>query len=177
MAAGASGCALLPRKTFRGGAAAGPGTLLAIAGISLTCFTAAGCGSEGIAEGATASVYVTAPLCGEAEKALAEHGAEVGEVRLEVRCLPAVTRGGRPDLAAIGAGARQATEDSTAIAYIGPTESTAVEFSKKILEEAGIARISTSSGARTMAKLIKAVDEAGRASNLRASVNQSLGSG
>jgi hypothetical protein len=93
-------------------------------------------------------------------------------VRLRVKCLPEAST-----LAAIGAGARRAVEDSSTIAYIGPADRKATQFSKTILEEAAIAQIPTSSGATAMAKLIRAVDEAGDTSNLRESVDESLGSG
>jgi hypothetical protein len=135
----------------------------------------AGCGeAEGVAEGATATAYVVAPLCGEAEQALAEHGAKAGEVRVRIDCLSESERRGKPDLAAIGAGARRATEDSTSIAYVTTTDPTAIRFSETILEEAGIAQLPTSSGATAMAQLLHAVAEAGNASNLRESVDKSL---
>jgi hypothetical protein len=131
----------------------------------------AGCGEQGIGEGAAASVYVTAPLCGGAGRELAQDGASTGEVRLRVKCLPEAS-----DLAAIGAGARRAVEDSSTIAYIGPTDRKPIEFSETILEEAAIPRIPTSSGATAMDQLIQAVAEAGDTSNLRESVNKSLSS-
>jgi hypothetical protein len=138
----------------------------------------AGCSeAEGVAEGAIATAYVVAPLCGKAEQALAEHGAKAGEVRMRIGCLPASGRGGRADLAAIGAGARRTIEDSTSIAYVTTTDPTAIRFSETILEEAGIAQLPTSSGAKAMAQLLHAVAEAGNASNLRESVDKSLGNG
>jgi hypothetical protein len=88
--------------------------------------------------------------------------------------LPQGERGGKPNLAAIGEGARRATEDSASIAYITTTDPVAIRFSETILEEAGIAQLPTSSGARAMAKLLHAVAEAGNASNLRESVKDHL---
>lgn len=144
----------------------------------LFALAASGCGeTNGVGPGATVTAYVVAPLCAEAEMALARHGAEVGEVRVRVACLPSSEHGEKQDLAAIGAGARRASEDSTSIAYIATTDPIAVRFSETILEEANIPQLPTSSGERAMAKLIHAVAEAGNASNLRASVNQSLTSG
>lgn len=140
-----------------------------------TALAAAGCGEAGgIAEGAAVTAYVAAPLCAEAEGALGRDGGQAGEVRVRVSCLPKGERGGKPDLAAIGEGARRATEDSASIAYITTTDPVAIRFSETILEEAGIAQISTSSGAKAMDQLLHAVDEAGNTSNLRASVNKSL---
>jgi hypothetical protein len=145
----------------------------ALAAIALALL--AGCGeSSGVGSGASVTAYVVVPLCKEAERELARHGAKVGEVRVRVSCLPKGERGGKADLAAIGAGARRASEDSTAIAYVTTTDPVAIRFSRTILEEAGIAQLSTSSGAKAMAQLIHAVDEAGNSSDLRASVDDTL---
>jgi hypothetical protein len=96
---------------------------------------------------------------------------------VRVSCLPKDERDGKLDLAAIGAGARKATEDSTSIAYITTTDPIAVRFSETILEEAGIPQLSTSSGPTAMDKLLHAIGEAGDTSNLRESVDKSLASG
>lgn len=136
----------------------------------------AGCGEAGgVAEGATVTAYVAAPLCPGAERELARHGAKAGEVQVRVSCLPKGEGGGKPDLAAIGEGARRATEDSTSVAYVTTTDPVAIRFSETILEEAGIAQLPTSSGETAMASLLHAVAEAGNASNLRESVDKSLG--
>jgi hypothetical protein len=127
-----------------------------------------------VGQGAVATAYVVAPLCAEVEEALARHGAEVGEVRVRVTCLSSSEHGGKQDLAAIGAGARRATEDSTSIAYITTTDPTAIRFSETILEEPGIAQLPTSSGKLAITKLIHAIGEAGSSSNLRASVADAL---
>jgi len=81
--------------------------------------------------------------------------------------------GGKLDLATTGANARRATEDSTAVGFVeqpGPEAG----FSRPILEEAGIALITSSSGAKAMATILvdlesrgdkaprEAVSEAGR---------------
>lgn len=145
------------------------GSKTALAAACVLLAAVAGCGDEGVAKGAEASVYVAAPLCSEAGRELASSGSQVGEVRLRVKCLAQAS-----DLASIGAGARRATEDSTTIAYVGTTDPTAIRFSETILEEAGIAQISTGSGAAAMDKLIHAVDEAGNTSNLREAVRDAL---
>jgi hypothetical protein len=128
-----------------------------------------------VSQGAVVTAYVVAPLCAEAEQELAKDGGSAGEVRVRVSCLPASERAGKSDLAAIGEGARRATEDSTSIAYITTTDPVATRFSKTILEEPGIAQLPTSSGTTAMAQLLHAITEAGNASNLRESVNKSLG--
>jgi hypothetical protein len=139
---------------------------------------AIGCGEAGgVGSGATVTAYVAAPLCAEAKRELGRDGAKAGEVRVRVICLPKVERGGRLNLGAIGAGARRATEDSTSIAYITTPDPGAVRFSETILEEAGIAQLQTSSGATAMNQLLHAVDEAADSSNLRESVDKSLGDG
>jgi hypothetical protein len=129
-----------------------------------------------VSKGATVTAYVAAPLCAEAKRELALDGGQAGEVRIRVSCLPKGEREGKLDLAAIGAGARKATEDSTSIAYITTIDPGAVRFSETILEEAGIAQLPTRSGATAMDKLLQAVREAGDASNLRASVDKSFSS-
>jgi hypothetical protein len=137
----------------------------------------AGCGGgEGVEDGATATVYVAAGACYQAQRALETKGPEVGSVRLRVKCLPGVEKHGHFDLAQIGANARQATEDSTTIAYIRELEPRAVRFSETILEEAGIAQLPETPGAVAMAKLFQALERAeGRSGSLRQSVNDELG--
>ena len=85
----------------------------------------AGCGeASGVEEGATVTAYVAAPLCAEAKQELERRGAKAGELRVRVFCLevtapqegPAGRRG--IDLATVGANARRATEDSTAVGYL-----------------------------------------------------------
>jgi branched-chain amino acid transport system substrate-binding protein len=136
----------------------------------------AGCGeSEGAAKGATVSVYAAASLCSEARDELARDGGRAGDVRVRVICLPSAESSRKLDLARIGANARRATEDSTTVGYIGEPTRAASRFSEPILEEAGIAQLSETSGAVGIKKLLKAVDEAGSSSSLRESVKDALG--
>jgi hypothetical protein len=107
-----------------------------------------------VASGATVNVYVAAPLCAEAERELARHGGRAGEIRVHVSCLPSAENGGKLDLAVIGANARQATEDSSAIAYIGERTRAATRFSEPILEAAGIRQLSQMSGAEAMRRIL-----------------------
>jgi hypothetical protein len=136
---------------------------------------AVGCGEgEGVADGATVSAYVAAPLCAEAKRELARDGGEAGGVRVRAVCLPSVESGRKLDLAAIGANARRATEDSTAIGYIGEPTKAATRFSAPILESANVPQLSESSGAVAMSKLLRALDEADTSGSLRESIDDEL---
>lgn len=143
--------------------------------ILLLVVVIAGCGANGgVAEGATANVYVAAPLCAEAKRELARDEGRAGGVQVRVVCLPRAESSHKLDLATIGANARRATEDSTTIGYIGEPTRAASRFSQPILEEAGIAQLTEPSGAIAMKKLLQAVDEAGSSSSLRESVRGEL---
>jgi hypothetical protein len=123
-----------------------------------------GCGGEGgVAEDASVSVYVVAPLCAEAEEELARHGAEAANLRVRAICLPSAESSQKLDLAQIGANARRATEDSSSIAYIGEPTEAASRFSEPILEAAVISQYAGISGAQAMRKLLADL-EAGRVS-------------
>lgn len=144
----------------------------------------AGCGEEGAAAGATVRVYVSAPLrgpeagagrrlCGEArEQATQGKGGESHQLR--VVCLDASGEGGDWTLAQVGANARRATEDSTAIAYVGEPDPAAREQSRPIVEAAGIAELGGLSGRAALAKIEKAMEE-GEASQPRDAVFASFG--
>ncbi|HET7053701.1 MAG TPA: hypothetical protein VFI09_07285 [Solirubrobacterales bacterium] len=116
-----------------------------------------------MADGATVTAYVAGPLCAEAKRELGRDGAEAGDVRVRVVCLPSSERGGKLDLATIGANARRATEDSSSIAYIGEPSKAASRFAETILEEARIRQYAATPGARAMSQLLSAL-EAGRVS-------------
>jgi hypothetical protein len=123
--------------------------VLATAALAL----AAGCGEGGAAAGATVTVYAAAPLCKEAAKS----AGRAGDLVVHVVCLAPVDQGGRADLAAAGANARRATEDSTAVAYLedpGP----AAPFSQSIVEAANIAWLKTNSGAAAMRRIRSALE-------------------
>jgi hypothetical protein len=117
---------------------------------------------------------VAAPLCLEAKRELARDGGKAGEVRLRVICLPSAESSHRLELATIGANARRATEDSTAIGYIGEPTRAASRFSEPILEEAGIAQLPETAGTIGMKKLLIAVTEASSSGSLRESVHDEL---
>jgi hypothetical protein len=132
----------------------------------------AGCGESGVASGATVTVYAAAPLCKGAKGELAREGAQAGEVRVRIACLPPVERRSHADLATAGANARRATEDSTSVAYLeapGP----AAKFSATIVESAKIAWVFTNSGATATHSILKDLEERG-SSSPRDAVRESL---
>lgn len=139
-------------------------------------FAVGGCGGgQGVAENATVSVYAAAGLCAEAKDALAGEGERAGSLRIRLICLPDVRRGKRLDLAAVGANARRAREDSTTVGYIGEVDSAATRFSETILEEADIAQLSNMPGDRAMRELLSAIEHAGKGSpSLREEVRDQL---
>lgn len=106
------------------------------------------------------TAYVDAPLCGEAERALAREGARADSLRVKVSCLEPTRSAGGLDLAAVGANARSASGDSTTIAYIEAPDPRAARFSEAILESAGIPRIANASGEAAVSELLKALSEA-----------------
>lgn len=115
-----------------------------------------GCGS-GADDDATSTIYLSAPLSGAragagrdvadgARLALADAGAEAGGVAIELEVLDDATSAGW-DAAATGANARTATEDTTAIAYVGELDSGASRTSIPITNQAGILQVSPGAGA------------------------------
>jgi len=88
-------------------------------------------------------------------------------VRVRAVCLPNSQEAGRLDLAAVGANARRATEDSTAIAYLEAHDARRTRFARPILEAAEIASIAADSGAVAMVRLHRAIASAEDATNLR----------
>jgi hypothetical protein len=122
----------------------------------------AGCGSgSGVGEGASVSVYVSAPLCAEAKEELLRRGAQAGDVSVRVGCLKqAESARGRVDLAAAGADARRATQDSTTVGFVEPPGREA-GFARPILEEADVSLILSSSGAKAMRTIIRDLESRG----------------
>jgi hypothetical protein len=135
---------------------------------------AVGCGDEGVAEDATVSVYVSDPLCADAKRELVRNDNRVGDLRVRAVCADDARRAGESRLAAIGAAARRATEDSSSVAYVGTTEPVARRFSEPILEEADIPRISSDSGEASMARLLRALQRADESGSLRESLAEEL---
>lgn len=129
----------------------------------------AGCGEGGAEEGAVLNVYVSAPLhgaeaeigrkvCDEARQA-ARRAGEPGGFELRVVCLDAAGPEGRWTLAQVGANARRATEDSTAVAYLAEPEPAARRQSLPIVEAAGIAELGGLSGKEAIAEVATAIEE------------------
>jgi len=145
-----------------------------VLGLSALLLAGVGCGeSEGVAAGATVTAYVEAPLCAGAKRELASQGGRAGDLNVRAVCLGPVDDGGRLDLAAIGANARRATEDSATVAYFEPPSEPS--FSRPIVEAATIAVVRTNSGEDAMAQLLRAITEADDSNSLRESVRSSLG--
>jgi hypothetical protein len=122
---------------------------------------------------ATVTAYVVPPLCAGAEQQLQAAGGRAGGVRVKAVCLPSIEPNGQLDLAAVGADARRATEDSTTVAYLEPP-GRAGDFSRSILEAAEVPWISGSSGKAAMTQFLRAIDRADSSGSLRASVSDQL---
>ena len=128
-----------------------------------------GCGEGGAEEGARVTVYVSAPMSGpemEAGRQLC-HGAraearrtgEVEGLELVVVCLDATEGDGRWTLAQVGANARRATEDSTAVAYVGEPDPQARKQSQPIVDAAGIAELGGVGGDEAVEAVVGAIRE------------------
>ena len=135
---------------------------------------AVGCGeSEGVAEDATVAAYVEAPLCAGAKQELLKSGSRAGSLNVKAVCLPSATEGRKLDLAILGANARRATEDSTAVAFLEAPNPQAARFTHPILETAEIPWLISSSGKAAMANLLKLIEAEGSGS-LRSSLQDKL---
>lgn len=130
----------------------------------------AGCGEGGAEEGARVRIYVSAPLhgaeaaagrtlCKGARGEAAHGGGEVEGLELEVVCLDAAGGDGRWTLAQVGANARRATEDSTAVAYVGEPDPQARKQSRPIVAAAEIAELGGLSGEEAVAAVVAAIRE------------------
>jgi hypothetical protein len=145
---------------------------LRLSTIPIACLLAvvlvSGCGEEGAAAGATVRIYVSAPLhgaegaagrklCAGARGEASRSGGRVGDLKLEVVCLDAAGKGGRWTLAQVGANARRATEDSTAVAYVGEPDPRARTQSRPIVAAAEIAEIGGVSGEEAVGEVVGAI--------------------
>jgi predicted DCC family thiol-disulfide oxidoreductase YuxK len=110
----------------------------------------AGCGST-VQGDSKLTVYVSLPLSGEqakageamaagAEQALADAEGTAGEASVELVTLDD-SDGPRWTQASVAANARDATQDSTSIAYIGELDSDATRISTPITNEAGLLQV------------------------------------
>ncbi len=135
--------------------------LLALALAACLLIGVAGCGPQADGD-PQLTVYASVPLSGPradqgrdvlagAELALADAGSEGGGVAVELESVDdAIAKGW--DAAATGANARSATEDSTAIAYIGELDSGASRTSIPITNGAGLLQVSPGSGAEDLTR-------------------------
>jgi len=139
----------------------------ALIAVALAAALAGGCGEEGAASGATVVIYVSAPLRGEeaqagrrlCEEARAEaaRGSRDEDLELRVVCLDAAGSNGGWTLAQVGANARRATEDSTAVAYVGEPDREARRQSRPIVEAAELAELGGLSGREAVAQVVAAI--------------------
>ncbi|HEX5375110.1 MAG TPA: hypothetical protein VFW48_03030 [Solirubrobacterales bacterium] len=120
------------------------------------------------------TAYVDAQLCAGAEQELLSHNGRAGSLRVKAVCLPSATESKKLNLALLGANARRATEDSTAVAYLEASDPRAARFTHPILETAEIPWIASSSGKAAMAQLLRAIERAGSSGSLRASLSEEL---
>jgi hypothetical protein len=133
----------------------------------------AGCGSGGVSKDATVTAYVEAPLCAGAKHELAKHGGRAGDLRVRAVCVSSPREARKLSLATLGANARRATEDSTAVAYLEAPDPSVSRFVHPILETAEIPWISNSSGKAAMSRLLTLIPEADSGS-LRQSLREEL---
>ena len=151
---------------------------LVAVGLAVTAMTLAigGCGEgDGVSAGAVVDAYFGPQLCAEARHELVRSGSRAGDLRVRAICLDEAQRGKRLNLVTVGANARGATEDSTTIAYVEPP-GPANRFAQPIVEEAGIAFVTASSGADAARNVLRAVEAAGSGS-LRDEVRNTLEAG
>jgi hypothetical protein len=147
---------------------------LAAAALAVLLLAALGCGQgEGVAEDATVTAYVDAQLCAGAERELLSHNSRAGSLKVRAVCLPDAAEGKKLNLATLGANARRATEDSTAVAFLEAPNPRAARFTHPILETAEIPWLTSSSGKAAMAHLLKLIEAEGSGS-LRSSLQKKL---
>jgi hypothetical protein len=151
---------------------------LARAGALLACCAALGaCGEDGSGGEPSLTVYVSAPLSGPdaaeglgvvqgARRALDDAGGEAGGVAIDVVALdsgPGVSAA-KPtpqeaDPVRAAANAREATQDSTAIAYVGELDSRTTATSLPITNDAGMLHVSPTADAVALVAPFDGSDE------------------
>ncbi|MEJ7876374.1 MAG: hypothetical protein WKF62_06910, partial [Solirubrobacterales bacterium] len=137
------------------------GTFAPVGMLVVLCLLAlSGCGGDSEPEGdPMLTVYVSAPLSGPAQAegrdaadgarlALEDAGGEAAGIAVTAEYLDVAGRNeSRSDPVSAGRNARTATEDSTAIAYIGELDSATSRTSVPITNSAGILQVAPGSGA------------------------------
>lgn len=132
--------------------------ICAAALLALGIASLAGCGGSGPSGSETLTIYVSAPLSGEraddgravvegAERALAEAGGKVGEIKIRAVYLDDTGGAARWDPVATADNARTAAEDSSTIAYIGDVDNGATRTSLPLTNQAEILQVSPGSPA------------------------------
>lgn len=135
--------------------------------VAVFALALSGCGSD--AGDPSLKIYLSAPLGGTsaadgrdvadgARLALDDAGGSAGGVAVRLEVLDGA---GRRDAAAAraGANARTATEDSTAIAYIGELDSGTTRTSEPITNEAGLLQVSPSASATDLTRAAPGSDQ------------------
>ena len=112
-------------------------------------------------------------MCAAAKQELARHGGRAGDLRVQAICLLSPHGTKKLSLATLGANARRATEDSTAVAYLEAPDPSASRFVHPILETAEVPWISDSSGSAAMSRLLTLIPDADSGS-LRESLREEL---
>ena len=148
---------------------------VALVALALATVGAVGCGEEdGVAEGATVNVYISASLCPSAKVELDRRGGEANGLKVRAVCLAPAEGGEGVDLAIVGANARRATEDSASVGFIGGPSDLAARGSRNIVEAAGIVQLSGYPGWAAMKFILDAIEE-GDASRARQEVFEHAG--
>lgn len=130
------------------------------AAICLAALFLAGCGAPEVEGDPELTVYLSAPLSGPvagdgqdiadgAQLALDDAEGEAAGIAVRLEVLDDATDAGW-DAALTGANARIATQDSTAVAYLGELDSGATRTSLPITNEAGLLQVSAGSGAEDL---------------------------
>jgi hypothetical protein len=140
-----------------------------LAAVSIALLAVSGCGSPGVEKGAVVTVYSGAPVCAAARGELGRSGGETDDVRVRAICTKAPERRGRLDLAAIGASARRAVQDSRTVAFL-QAPGAGNRFARPILEEAEIGLVADRSGARGMARILAALESRGSGESPREAI-------
>ena len=144
--------------------------MAALALFAALVLVASGCGADaGVSGGATVNVYVSVPLsgpqaadgrqsCAAAKRALARSGGKAGDLAVRATCLDDASGAPGPwNLAAVGANARQAVEDSSTVAYIGELAPAATRFSQTILEAAEIGQLPATKDEAAMRRVLQLI--------------------
>jgi len=131
----------------------------------------AGCASTArIRPGEHVTVYVSAPLSGPqaargraavaaARRALARERGRLRRPAVRVVYMDDAKPGAAWDQVAVAANARRATEDSTAVAYVGELARPATRISRAITDQAGLLQVAPVGGP-AMAQVLRAIHAA-----------------